>query len=55
MIEKCIKNAQTYGIPYEVAIENIQQRDSLENYPKLLNSTYPVYHNNKSSSNNTIS
>ncbi|MEN3038225.1 MAG: N-6 DNA methylase [Candidatus Kryptonium sp.] len=44
MLEKSIKNAEKYGIPYEIAINNIQQRDTLLNYPNLEHLKYPPYH-----------
>lgn len=45
MVEKSIKNAQKYGIPYELAKKNIQVRDTLADYPKFIkNLKYPVYH-----------
>lgn len=45
MVEKSIENAKNYGIPFEVAKENIQIRDTLQDYPKFLkNLKYPIYH-----------
>lgn len=45
MVEKSIENAKNYGIPIEVAKENIKTRDTLQNYPKFLkNLKYPIYH-----------
>lgn len=45
MVEKSIKNAQKYGIPYELAKKNIQVRDTLGDYPKFIkNLKYPAYH-----------
>jgi type I restriction-modification system DNA methylase subunit len=45
MVQKCISNAMRYGIPLEVAKKNINQRDSIKNYPYfLLDLKLPVYH-----------
>lgn len=45
MVEKSIENAKNYGIPIEIAKENIQTRDTLQDYPKFLkNLKYPIYH-----------
>jgi type I restriction-modification system DNA methylase subunit len=44
MVEKSIVNAKKYGIPYEVAKNNIQLRDTLQNYPDLKSLKYPPYH-----------
>jgi len=44
MVEKSIKNAQRYGIPYGIAKENIQVNDTLENYPNLKHFIHPPYH-----------
>ena len=33
MVEKSIINAGKYGIPYNLAKENIQARDTLKDYP----------------------
>ncbi len=45
MVKKSIENAINYGIPLEVAKENIQVRDTLQDYPKFLRSLkYPIYH-----------
>ena len=45
MIKKAIKNAEKYGIPREIAEQNIIQRDTLREYPKfLLNLDLPLYH-----------
>ena len=45
MVDKSIKNAEQYGIPYKVAKENIKVRDTLQDYPKFIkNLKYPVYH-----------
>ncbi len=37
MVRKCINNAENYGVPSEIAINNIQLRDNLENFPIFLN------------------
>lgn len=45
MVEKAVENAVKYGIPREVAAQNILQRDTLEDYPSfILNKGLPVYH-----------
>ena len=44
MVEKAIENAQKYGIPREIAIKNIQVRDTLLNYPDLKALQYPPFH-----------
>lgn len=44
MVEKSIENAKKYGIPFEIAKNNIQIRDTLKNYPDLKNFKYPPYH-----------
>ncbi|MFX0072721.1 MAG: SAM-dependent DNA methyltransferase, partial [Candidatus Hermodarchaeota archaeon] len=45
MINKCVKNANYYGIPSKIAQENIKYRNNLENFPKfLLNDKLPIYH-----------
>ncbi len=45
MIEKCINNAEKYGIPYKVAARNIKLRDNLESFPIFLKSRkYPLFH-----------
>lgn len=44
MVEKSIKNAKNYGIPYEIAKNNIQLRDTLQNYPDFKHFKYPPYH-----------
>jgi hypothetical protein len=45
MVEKSISHATKYGIPEDVARQNIIQRDTIKNYPTfVLNSDLPVYH-----------
>lgn len=45
MVKKCIVNAQSYGIPIDLANRNINQRDNLRNFPKFLKSKeLPIYH-----------
>ncbi|MGQ9798883.1 MAG: hypothetical protein ACUVRG_06265 [Ignavibacterium sp.] len=44
MVEKAITNAQSYGIPRQIAEKNIILRDTLENYPDLKSLKYPPYH-----------
>jgi len=43
MVERSIKNAESYGIPESIAEKNIQVRDTLKDYP-VLNVKKPVYH-----------
>ena len=45
MVKKCIENAQGYNISSNLARKNIQLRDNLKDFPKiLLNQNLPVYH-----------
>jgi len=44
MVEKSIRNARNYGIPYKIAKNNIQVRDTLKNYPDFKCFRYPPYH-----------
>jgi type I restriction-modification system DNA methylase subunit len=44
MVEKSIENAKNYGIPYEIAKNNIQLKDTLQNYPDFKSFKYPPYH-----------
>ncbi len=45
MVKKCILNAENYGIPSDVAHQNIKLRDNLESFPKFLNKAqFPLYH-----------
>jgi methylase of polypeptide subunit release factors len=44
MVEKSIENAKNYGIPYKIAKNNIQLRDTLQNYPNFKSFRYPPYH-----------
>ncbi len=45
LIEHAIQNATKYGIPKEIANQNIIQRDTIKDYPKfLLNLGLPIYH-----------
>jgi type I restriction-modification system DNA methylase subunit len=44
MVEKAVANAMKYGIPQEIARENIKVRDTLQNYPDFKNLRYPPYH-----------
>ena len=45
MINKCIDNAISYGIPENVAKNNIKVRDNLHNFPESLKKKkYPIYH-----------
>jgi hypothetical protein len=45
MVQKCIKKAESYGIPSDIAKTNILCRDNLESFPKRLKKKpYPLYH-----------
>ncbi|MFW9781767.1 MAG: N-6 DNA methylase [Candidatus Heimdallarchaeota archaeon] len=45
MIGKCIKNAESYGIPSGVAPSNIKVRDNLEKFPTFLHEdNLPLFH-----------
>lgn len=45
LVNKAIENATKYGIPQEVAKQNILQRNSIKDYPKfLLEMRLPVFH-----------
>ncbi|MFX0076250.1 MAG: hypothetical protein ACFE96_12465 [Candidatus Hermodarchaeota archaeon] len=45
MIQKCIENAEHYGIPKDIAKSNIKIRDNLEDFPQILKKhKYPVFH-----------
>ena len=45
MVKNCIKNAENFGIPYEVARENIKLRDNLESFPTFLkNKQLSLFH-----------
>ena len=45
LVETAIQRAESYGIPREIAKENIKCLDTLKNYPEfLLNDNLPVYH-----------
>ncbi|MFX1434954.1 MAG: N-6 DNA methylase [Promethearchaeota archaeon] len=45
MVNKCIKNAESYGISDVIAKQNILIRDNLENFPEFLKQKkFPVYH-----------
>ncbi|UCC18484.1 MAG: SAM-dependent DNA methyltransferase [Promethearchaeota archaeon] len=45
MIQKCINNAKSYGIPSEIAEKNIKSRNNLASFPKFLNNApFPLYH-----------
>lgn len=43
MVERSIKNAESYGIPRSVAEKNIRLRDTLKEYP-VLNTNKPIFH-----------
>ncbi len=45
LVEKAVSNATKYGIPKELAIKNILQRDTIKDYPNfLLDLGLPIYH-----------
>ena len=45
MVQKCIKNAECYGIPKGLAENNIKIRDNLGDFPQILKKQkYPVFH-----------
>ena len=45
MVQKCINNAKSYGIPIEIAQNNIKVRDNLDNFPTTLKKNkYPIFH-----------
>lgn len=45
LVEQAIQNAMEYGIPKDIAEQNIIQRDTIRSYPEfLLNLDFPVYH-----------
>ncbi len=45
MIEKCIKKAEFYGIPSDIASSNIRLRDNLESFPEFLRDNQkPIFH-----------
>ncbi len=45
MVDKCIENAESYGIPRNIAEKNILQYDSLANFPKFLKEKpFPIFH-----------
>jgi type I restriction-modification system DNA methylase subunit len=45
MIEKCVKNAESFGIPSEVAHTDINIRDNLDMFPSFLkNDQLPLFH-----------
>ncbi|MFX0026726.1 MAG: N-6 DNA methylase [Candidatus Hermodarchaeota archaeon] len=45
MVNKCIKNAESYGISDVIAKQNILIRDNLESFPEfLIQKKFPVYH-----------
>ncbi len=45
MVNRCIKNAESYGISEVIAKQNILIRDNLESFPEFLKQkNFPVYH-----------
>ncbi|MFW9826301.1 MAG: SAM-dependent DNA methyltransferase [Candidatus Thorarchaeota archaeon] len=45
MVNKCIKNVESYGIPKKLALSNIKVRNNLESFPIFLKKDkLPIYH-----------
>jgi hypothetical protein len=45
MVQTCVKKAQSYNIPVELAKKNIMLRDNLQSYPKFLKKReFPIFH-----------
>ncbi len=45
MVQQCINNVENYGIPLEIAVNNVQLRNNLENFPTFLNKLqFPLFH-----------
>ena len=45
MVKKCVSNAESYGIPGEIARINIKLRNNLESFPKILKRRkFPIFH-----------
>jgi hypothetical protein len=45
MVKKSIENAEQYGIPHNIAKQNIKVADTLKDYPKFIkNLKYPAFH-----------
>ena len=45
MVQKCIYNAEEYGIPKQIAENNIKKRDNLESFPQILKrKKFPIFH-----------
>ncbi len=45
MVQKCVINAENYGISSKIANNNIQLRDNLDNFPTFLNNVqFPLFH-----------
>ncbi len=45
MVQKCIDNAEEYGIPKQIAENNIKKRDNLETFPQILKrKKFPIFH-----------
>jgi len=45
LVEKSIIKAKYYGVPENIAIENIIQKDTLQQFPKnILQRKLPIYH-----------
>lgn len=45
MVQKCIYNAEEYGISMQIAEKNIKKRDNLESFPQILKrKDFPIFH-----------
>ncbi len=45
MVQKCIYNAEEYGIPKQIAENNIKKRDNLGSFPQILKrKKFPIFH-----------
>ena len=45
MVQKCIYNAEEYGISKQIAENNIKKRDNLESFPQILKrKKFPIFH-----------
>lgn len=45
MVKKCIRAAERYGIPEQIAVKRILLRDNLKNFPQfLIRAEFPIFH-----------
>ncbi len=45
MVQRCIYNAEEYGISKQIAENNIKKRDNLESFPQILKrKKFPIFH-----------